>query len=184
MAKANFNQLSIIRDYGEAMRIRKVSKVALLMVQNGKPYACIYSMESIQARIERDICQLVQVHDGVRLGKFEFKNGGRNLSVLSLFRAAECHIPVPTKQGDAIFEKAVARAVGGRYIGGLKHHPCDVVLRDGTRIECKGLMGAWHAEYDANGKLISSVEKKQTGEDYMSQLLANWDAYDDSDFND
>lgn len=173
-----------VNDYNSVMEMRKVHKVALLMVVNGKPCVGMYERVALMTRIMRDMDKLVRNHDGVRLREIVIKNGGRNMAMLSLFKSAEKLIPMESKKGDNALEKALAKKLGGRWLGGLRHHPCDIILRDGTRIEVKGLGGSVQPDYDKNGKLVSSYEKKQAGEAYVQQLLASWDDYDDSDFND
>ena len=173
-----------VNDYNSVMEMRKVHKVALLMVVNGKPCVGMYERVALMTRIMRDMDKLVRNHDGVRLREIVIKNGGRNMAMLSLFKSAERLIPMESKKGDNALEKALAKKLGGRWLGGLRHHPCDIILRDGTRIEVKGLGGSVQPDYDKNGKLVSSYEKKQAGEAYVQQLLASWDDYDDSDFND
>lgn len=177
--------LNKMNDYNMIMAGRKVSKIALLMVYNGKPCIGIYERETLMVRLMRDAEKLVRVHDGVRLREFIIKNGGRNIAMLSLFKSADMLIPMESKKGDNALEKALAKKLGGRWIGGIKYHPCDIILRDGTRIEVKGLGGSVQADYDSKtGKLVSSYEKKQAGEAYVQQLLMSWESYNDSDFND
>lgn len=174
-----------MNDYNMVMAGRKVSKVALLMVYNGKPCIGLYERETLMLRLVRDAEKLVRVHDGVRLREIIIKNGSRNMAMLSLFKSAEMVIPMESKKGDNALEKALAKKLGGRWIGGMKHHPCDILLRDGTRIEVKGLGGSVQPDYDSKtGKLVSSYEKKQAGEDWVSKLLADWDAFTDGEFND
>ena len=174
-----------MKDYDMVMELRKVSKIALLMVYNGKPCVGLYERETLMARLMRDVEKLVRVHDGVRLREFIIKNGGRNMAMLSLFKSAEMLIPMDSKAGDNALEKALAKKLGGRWIGGIKYHPCDIILRDGTRIEVKGLGGSVQPDYDSKtGKLVSSYEKKQAGEAWVQQLLASWDSYTDEEFND
>lgn len=173
-----------MNDYNMVMAGRKVNKIALLMVYNGKPCIGIYEREALMIRLIRDADRLVRVHDGVRLREITIKNGGRNMAMMSLFRSAEVLIPMESKKGDNALEKMLAKKLGGRWIGSFKHHPCDIVLRDGTRIEVKGLGGAVQADYDKNGKLVSSYEKKQAGEAWVQQLLMDWDSYTDEEFND
>lgn len=174
-----------MNDYNAVMAMRKVGKIALLMVYNGKPCIGIYERETLMMRLVRDAEKLVRVHDGVRLRELNIKNGGRNMAMLSLFKSADMLIPMESKKGDNALEKALAKKLGGRWIGGFKHHPCDILLRDGTRIEVKGLGGSVQPDYDSKtGKLVSSYEKKQAGEDWVSKLLMDWDAYTDEEFND
>ena len=178
-------RINKMKDYDMIMEGRKVSKIALLMVYNGKPCVGLYERETLMMRLMRDVEKLVRVHDGVRLREFIIKNGGRNMAMLSLFKSAEMLIPMDSKAGDNTLEKALAKKLGGRWIGGIKHHPCDIILRDGTRIEVKGLGGSVQPDYDSKtGKLVSSYEKKQAGEDWVSKLLASWDSYTDEEFND
>ena len=174
-----------INDYNTVMEMRKVSKIALLMVYNGKPCIGLYERETLMMRLTRDAEKLVRVHDGVRLREIIIKNGGRNMAMLSLFKSAEMLIPMDSKAGDNTLEKKLAKKLGGRWIGGIKYHPCDIILRDGTRIEVKGLGGSVQPDYDSKtGKLVSSYEKKQAGEAWVQQLLASWDSYTDEEFND
>lgn len=174
-----------INDYNTVMEMRKVSKIALLMVYNGKPCIGLYERETLMMRLTRDAEKLVRVHDGVRLREIIIKNGGRNMAMLSLFKSAEMLIPMDSKAGDNALEKKLAKKLGGRWIGGIKYHPCDIILRDGTRIEVKGLGGSVQPDYDSKtGKLVSSYEKKQAGEAWVQQLLASWDSYTDEEFND
>ena len=174
-----------MKDYNRVMAGRKVNKVALMMVYNGKPCVGLYERETLMMRLMRDAEKLVRVHDGVRLREIVIKNGSRNMAMLSLFKSAETLIPMDSKAGDNALEKALAKKLGGRWIGGIKHHPCDIILRDGTRIEVKGLGGSIQTDYDSKtGKLVSSYEKKQAGEAWVQQLLMDWDNYSDNDFND
>lgn len=173
-----------VNDYNNILEMRKVGKVALLMVVNGQPCVGMYERVALMARLTRDASRLVREHDGVRLREIVIKNGGRNMAMLSLFKSAEKLIPMESKKGDNALEKALAKKLGGRWLGGLRYHPCDILLRDGTRIEVKGLGGSVQPDYDKNGKLVSSYEKKQAGEDWVSKLLSDWDAFNDSDFND
>ena len=178
-------RINKMNDYNMVMAGRKVGKVALLMVYNGKPCIGLYERETLMMRLMRDVEKLVRVHDGVRLREIIIKNGSRNMAMLSLFKSAEVVIPMESKKGDNALEKALAKKLGGRWIGGMKHHPCDILLRDGTRIEVKGLGGSVQPDYDSKtGKLVSSYEKKQAGEDWVSKLLADWDAFTDGEFND
>ena len=177
--------LNKMNDYNRVMESRKVNKIALLMVYNGKPCVGLYEREMLMARLMRDVEKLVRMHDGVRLREIVIKNGGRNMAMLSLFKSAEMLIPMNSKAGDNALEKALAKKLGGRWIGGIKYHPCDIILRDGTRIEVKGLGGSVQPDYDSKtGKLVSSYEKKQAGEAWVQQLLASWDSYTDEEFND
>lgn len=177
--------ISKMNDYNAIMAGRKVNKVALLMVYNDKPCIGLYEREILMARLIRDVDKLVRVHDGVRLREIVIKNGGRNMAMLSLFKSAEKLIPMESKKGDNTLEKALAKKLGGRWLGGLKYHPCDILLKDGTRIEVKGIGGSVQPDYDSKtGKLVSSYEKKQAGEDWVSKLLSDWDNYSDNDFND
>lgn len=174
-----------MHDYNMVMEGRKVNKIALLMVYNGEPCIGIYERETLMKRLMRDAEKLVRVHDGVRLREIIIKNGGRNMAMLSLIKSAEMLIPMESKVGNNELEKKLAKKLGGRWIGGIKYHPCDILLRDGTRIEVKGLGGSVQADYDSKtGKLVSSYEKKQAGEDWVSKLLADWDAFTDGEFND
>lgn len=174
-----------MNDYNRIMESRKVNKIALLIVYNGKPCIGLYEREALMMRLMHDAEKLVRVHDGVRLREFIIKNGGRNMAMLSLFKSAEMLIPMNSKAGDNTLEKALAKKLGGRWIGGIKYHPCDIILRDGTRIEVKGLGGSVQPDYDSKtGKLVSSYEKKQAGEAWVQQLLASWDSYTDEEFND
>lgn len=173
-----------INDYNAILEMRKVRKVALLMVVNGQPCVGLYERKELMARVLRDMDKLVRLHDGVRLREFVIKNGGRNMAMLSLFKSAEMVIPMDSKKGDNALEKKLAKKLGGRWLGGLKYHPCDIILRDGTRIEVKGLGGSVQPDYDKDGKPVSSYEKKQAGEDWVSKLLADWDSYTDDEFND
>lgn len=174
-----------MNDYNMVMAGRKVNKLALLMVYNGRSCVGMYERETLMMRLMRDAEKLVRVHDGVRLREFIIKNGSRNMAMLSLFKSAEMLIPMDSKAGDNALEKALARKLGGRWIGGIKYHPCDIILRDGTRIEVKGLGGSVQPDYDSKtGKLVSSYEKKQAGEAWVQQLLASWDSYTDEEFND
>lgn len=178
-------RINKMKDYDMIMEGRKVNKIALLMVYNGKPCVGLYERETLMMRLMRDVEKLVRVHDGVRLREFVIKNGGRNIAMLSLFKSAEVLIPMESKAGDNTLEKALAKKLHGRWIGGIKHHPCDIILRDGTRIEVKGLGGSVQPDYDSKtGKLVSSYEKKQAGEAWVQQLLASWDSYTDEEFND
>lgn len=177
--------LNKMNDYNMVMTGRKVNKIALLMVYNGKPCIGLYERETLMFRLMRDAEKLVREHDGVRLREIIIKNGGRNIAMLSLFKSADMLIPMESKKGDNALEKALAKKLGGRWIGGIKYHPCDILLRDGTRIEVKGLGGSVQPDYDSKtGKLVSSYEKKQAGEDWVNKLLASWDSYTDEEFND
>lgn len=179
MAKMQEKDLHIVEDYINVMlNVRKVDKIAILMVKNGIPCITIHDAKKLCERIRRDWYKLLQNHDGIRLGRFELKDGGRNLEILSLFKSAERIIPINSKAGDEDFERTVAKCLNGKRFGGMKHHPCDVLLRDGTRIECKGLTGAFHADYDKNGKLISSVELKETFDAHIQHLVMHWDEID------
>ena len=174
-----------MNDYNSVMAMRKVDKIALLMVYNGKPCIGLYERETLMLRLVRDAAKLVREHDGVRLRELNIKNGSRNMAMLSLFKSAEMLIPMESKKGDNALEKALAKKLGGRWIGSWKYHPCDILLKDGTRIEVKGLGGSVQPDYDnKTGKLVSSYEKKKAGDDWVSKLLADWDLYDDSEFND
>ena len=174
-----------MNDYNNILEMRKVRKIALLMVVNGQPCVGMYERTALMARLLRDANKLVRVHDGVRLREIVIKNGGRNMAMLSLFKSAEMVIPMDSKKGDNALEKKLAKKLGGRWLGSLKYHPCDIILRDGTRIEVKGLGGSVQPDYDSKtGKPVSSYEKKQAGEDWVSKLLANWDSYTDDEFND
>lgn len=174
-----------MNDYTNVMRMRKVNKMAVLMVVDGKTCVGLYEMESFMARLVNNAEKLVRLHDGVRMREFIIKNGARNLAMLALVKNAERLIPIEGKIGDNSLEKALAKKLGGRWVGGIKYHPCDIILRDGTRIEVKGLGGSVQADYDSNtGKLVSSYEKKHAGEAWVQKLLADWDAYADDDFND
>ena len=176
MAKMQEKDLYIVDDYIDVMlNVRKVDKIAVLMVKDNIPCITIHDAKAFCIRVRRDWYKLLQNHDGIRLGKFELRNGSRNLEVFSLFKSAETVIPINSKAGDAEFERTVAKRLHGRRFGGMKHHPCDVLLQDGTRIECKGLTGAFHADYDENGKLISSVELKETFDAHIQHLLINWE---------
>lgn len=178
-------RINKMNDYNMVMTGRKVNKIALLMVYNGKPCIGLYERETLMIRLMRDVEKLVRVHDGVRLREFIIKNGGRNIAMLSLFKSADMLIPMESKKGDNALEKALAKKLGGRWIGGIKYHPCDILLRDGTRIEVKGLGGSVQPDYDSKtGKLVSSYEKKQAGEAWVQKMLASWESYNDSDFND
>lgn len=178
-------RINKMNDYNSVMEKRKINKIALLMVVDGKPCIGIYERVALMARLTRDVDKLVRVHDGVRMREFVIKNGGRNMAMLSLFKSAEKLIPMESKKGDNALEKALAKKLGGRWIGGIKYHPCDIILRDGTRIEVKGLGGSVQPDYDSKtGKLVSSYEKKQAGEDWVSKLLSDWDAFTDGEFND
>lgn len=176
MSKMNPKDLYIVDDYIDVMlNVRKVDKIALLMIVDEIPCVTIHNARAFCERIRRDWYQLLQSHDGIRLGRFAFKNGSRNLAILSLYKSAESVHRISSKAGDADFERTVAKLLNGRRFGGMKHHPCDVLLKDGTRIECKGLTGAFHADYDEDGKLVSSVELKETFDAHIQHLLAYWD---------
>lgn len=176
MAKMQAKDLYIVDDYIDVLlNVRKVDKIAVLMVKDSIPCVTIHDARKLCERVRRDWFKLLQNHDGIRLGKFELKDGSRNIEVLSLFKSAERVIPINSKAGDEELERTVAKLLHGRRFGGMKHHPCDVILRDGTRIECKGLSGAFHADYDENGKLVSSVELKETFDAHIQQLLAHWE---------
>lgn len=178
-------RINRMNDYNNVMEMRKVGKIALLMVYNGTPCIGLYERETLMARLVRDVDKLVRVHDGVRLREIVIKNGSRNMAMLSLFKSAEMIIPMESKAGNNELEKKLARKLGGRWLGGLKYHPCDIILKDGTRIEVKGIGGSMQPDYDSKtGKLVSSYEKKQAGEDWVSKLLADWDSYTDDEFND
>ena len=183
--KGGLHMVNKMYDYNMIMAGRKVSKIALLMIYNGKPCVGLYERETLMIRLMRDAEKLVRVHDGVRLREFIIKNGGRNMAMLSLFKSAEMLIPMDSKAGDNMLEKALAKKLGGRWIGGMKYHPCDILMRDGTRIEVKGLGGSVQPDYDSKtGKLVSSYEKKQAGEAWVQQLLNEWELHNDSEFND
>lgn len=176
MAKMNQKDLYVVDDYINVMlNVRKVDKIALLMVVNDIPCVTIHDANAFCKRVRRDWYKLLQNHDGIRFGRFVFKNGSRNLEIYSLYKSAESVYAIDSKAGDSELENTVARLLNGRRFGGMKHHPCDVLLKDGTRIECKGLTGAFHADYDEDGKLISSVELKEKFDAHIQHLLAHWD---------
>lgn len=138
---------------------RKVNTIALLVLIDEKPYAAFYSAEWLCAFVERNADKLIRVHDGVRLREIKVTENGascRNLAMRALVKNAVMLVPIASKAGNHVFEKAVRKITDGRFFGSMKNHPCDVIAERWGRIECKGLGGAWHVERDKDGNIITT----------------------------
>lgn len=138
---------------------RKVNTVALLVLIDEKPYAAFYPAAWACDFVERNLEKLIRVHDGVRLREIKVTENGascRNLAMRALVKNAVMLMPIASKAGNHVFEKAVRKIVGGKFFGTMKNHPCDVIAEGWGRIECKGLGGAWHVERDKDGNIITT----------------------------
>lgn len=144
--KANVNHLPIIREYGNRLRENHVDKVAVMFIRFGRPVAKIYAREYFQSCLEKNIDRLVQVHDGIRLARFVMGSGAKNLPLLSLWNNSEMEFEIESAKGGESFEKSIAEHLHGEWVGAQYQSAYDVILKDGTRIECKGIGGAWHIE--------------------------------------
>lgn len=167
------------------LTVRKVDKVALAMKVDGVFTVKLYDAEYVCKRIDVNAEKLLRHHDGVRLQEIDVRTSGtcRNMAMRALAtqEAAETLFTCAKRVGDRALEKLIAKQLGGKWLGGLSNHACDILLRDGTRIEVKGMGGAWHLEYDANGKVKDSnwTRNNNPAEYHMNQLLANWDNFTD-----
>ena len=182
---------STVKEYSEyVVNVRKVSKFAVMLKVDGKFIVKLYNADYLTARIDANMEKLIRDHDGVRLREIAISSNldkVKNLAMRNLATHGETFMELPKRIGDNELEKLVARALGGKWLGRLKGHPCDVILRDGTRIEVKGLGGAWHLEKDKNGKVRDSnwTRENNPAEYHIFQLLENWDLFgDEPEFDD
>ena len=146
MARATIDDFGRAANYFELLEQNTVTHVALLWVINGNQFfGAIYKREQVLDHLIRtESDKLLQSHDGTRLKPLQTRTDGkaRNAAMLALWDDAPVDMifRVPTKQGGAVFEKAIAEAIGGKWTGGEKNHRWDVE-KDDMRIECKGQQG-------------------------------------------
>lgn len=149
MARATIENFGRAVEYFDQMERNTVTHIALLWIVNGNQFfGAIYKRETVLdylIRFESD--KLLQAHNGTRLKPLQTRTDGkaRNMAMLALWNAAERVYSVPTKQGETVFEKAIAEAINGKWTGGEKNHRWDVETDD-MRIECKGQQGLMQSD--------------------------------------